>query len=94
MKGPEAQIEAYLKKQVDKAGGKCLKFVSPGYSGVTDRIVIVPGGRVVFIEVKNGNKGQLTKLQLAFAKVLDSLKADYEIIRSKEDVHVFIERYF
>lgn len=43
-----------LKKRVEEAvpGAKCLKFVSPGYTGVPDRIIFLPGGAVVFAELK------------------------------------------
>ena len=48
----ETEIENYLKEQVRKMGGLALKFVSPGCTGVPDRIVILPGGRIGFLEVK------------------------------------------
>lgn len=52
----EKTIEAYLRKQVKKAGGLALKFVSPGYTGVPDRIILMPGGRVYFAETKDRGK--------------------------------------
>lgn len=48
----EQQIESKLKKEVEGMGGLCLKFTSPGTAGVPDRIVLMPGGRVAFVEVK------------------------------------------
>ncbi len=36
-----------------KAGGKAYKFVSPGCTGVPDRLVCLPGGRVFFVELKS-----------------------------------------
>ena len=48
----EASVEARLRKMVERAGGKCLKFVSPGHTGVPDRIILMPGGRVYFAELK------------------------------------------
>ena len=50
----ERSIEKMLKQRVEDAvpGAKCLKFVSPGYSGVPDRIILIPGGAVVFVELK------------------------------------------
>lgn len=43
-----------LKQRVEESipGAKCLKFVSPGFTGVPDRIILLPGGRVVFAELK------------------------------------------
>ncbi len=48
----ETDIEEYLVKQTRARGGMALKFVSPGCSGVPDRIVILPGGRIGFLELK------------------------------------------
>lgn len=48
----ESSIEKNLVKQVKAAGGHAYKFVSPGRRGVPDRLVILPGGRVVFVECK------------------------------------------
>lgn len=52
----ESEIERYLKKQVETNGGKCWKWVSPGRRGVPDRIVIMPGGVVAFVELKSPGK--------------------------------------
>lgn len=38
----ESKIEQYLRREVERRGGRCLKFVSPGRRGVPDRIVQWP----------------------------------------------------
>ena len=48
----ERDIEAYLRRRVEMLGGMAMKFVSPGNDGVPDRIVIMPGGLVTFVELK------------------------------------------
>lgn len=48
----EKQIERKLKKAVKNCGGMCLKFVSPSFDGVPDRIVLLPQGRIAFVETK------------------------------------------
>lgn len=48
----ESKIEAELHKAVEKAGGQCLKWVSPGHNGVPDRICLMPGGVIAFVELK------------------------------------------
>ena len=48
----ESTIETRLRKAVERAGGRCLKWVSPGHTGVPDRIILMPGGRVYFAETK------------------------------------------
>ena len=48
----EKTIESNLKKAVVSRGGLCVKFVSPSFAGVPDRIVLLPGGQVAFVETK------------------------------------------
>lgn len=48
----EREIESKLKKPIEQLGGLCLKFVTPGFTGVPDRIIFLPGGRAVFVETK------------------------------------------
>ena len=48
----EKYIELSLVKAVKAAGGICPKFVSPGTSGMPDRLVRLPGGVMVFVELK------------------------------------------
>ena len=48
----EKSIEEKLVEAVKAVGGVCWKFTSPGTSGVPDRIVLMPFGRIAFVEVK------------------------------------------
>ena len=48
----EEKIEQKLRDEVKRRGGLALKFVSPGFVGVPDRIVLMPDGNVGFVEVK------------------------------------------
>lgn len=48
----EKQTEQKLVKEVKHMGGICPKFTSPGFDGMPDRIVLLPGGRMAFVEVK------------------------------------------
>ena len=52
----EKDIERKLKKRLEGIGCLCLKFESPGYTGVPDRIVLAPGGRIAFVETKAPGK--------------------------------------
>ena len=49
-------------KRVKELGGLCEKFTSPGRRAVPDRIVMLPGGRIVFVECKAPGK-KPTELQ-------------------------------
>ena len=59
----EKDIERKLRKMVESHGGLCLKWVCPGWSGVPDRIIILPCGRVIFVETKRPKGGKVSKLQ-------------------------------
>ena len=48
----EKTIEQSLMKAVKSHGGICPKFTSPGMDGVPDRLVLLPGGHMGFVEVK------------------------------------------
>ena len=52
----EKQIEAKLTQASKMLGGIAPKFVSPGYDGMPDRIVLLPGGRMAFVEIKAPGK--------------------------------------
>ena len=52
----EKDIERHLREGVKRLGGLCLKFVTPGFTGVPDRIVIMPGGRIAFVELKRSGQ--------------------------------------
>lgn len=59
----ERDIEQKLRKMVEKHGGLCLKWVCPGWSGVPDRIILLPGGCVIFAETKRPKGGRLSRMQ-------------------------------
>lgn len=48
----ESVVEKKLRDTVRQRGGLCWKFTSPGVAGVPDRLVILPGGHIAFVEVK------------------------------------------
>ena len=48
----EKTIERKLVQAVHLMGGLVLKFVSPGLDGVPDRVVLLPGGKAAFVELK------------------------------------------
>lgn len=52
----EKTIEQHLVKAVKKSGGIAPKLVSPGFDGMPDRLVLLPGGKIGFVEVKAPGK--------------------------------------
>ena len=48
----EKTVESKLSSAVKAKGGLAVKFTSPGFNGMPDRLVMFPGGRIAFVEVK------------------------------------------
>lgn len=48
----EKIIEQHLVKAVKNSGGIAPKLVSHGFDGMPDRLVLLPGGKIGFVEVK------------------------------------------
>lgn len=68
----EKTIEQKFVMEVKRVGGLALKFTSPGFDGMPDRIVLLPGGKMAFVEVKApGEKPR--PLQLARHRLLRRL---------------------
>lgn len=84
----ETQIEKYLIDKAKSLGGYALKWVCPSWVGVPDRLLLLPGGRIVFVETKSPGKvarpnqlrWQERLISLGFkAYIADSKKAIDEI---------------
>lgn len=68
----EKLIESKLVKEVKSRGGLCLKFVSPSFNGVPDRLVLMPNCKMAFVETKATGK-TLRALQERRKKQLEKL---------------------
>ena len=86
----ERDIEVLLRDGVKQLGGKAYKWVSPGNAGVPDRIVILPGGKVIFVELKQEN-GRLTRLQKVQQLTLRRMGVAAVTLRGAEDVKVYLD---
>ena len=52
----EKLLEAKLRDKIKKLGGLALKFYCMSFTGMPDRLVLMPGGRVYFVELKSEGK--------------------------------------
>lgn len=89
----EKEIEAKLTGKVKQYGGLCLKWVCPGWAGVPDRLIIIPGGTVVFVELKRPKGGRLSRRQIWWRDKLLALGCNYCVIWTAEDVELFTWRW-
>ncbi len=85
----EKLLERKLREAVKRAGGLALKWVSPGVTGVPDRIIILPGGKVKLVEVKSTGKKQSDR-QVIMAGMLDKLGLPVAVIDSQETLNEFL----
>lgn len=85
----EKLLERKLREAVKRAGGLALKWVSPGVTGVPDRIIILPGGKVKLVEVKSTGKKQSDR-QVIMAGMLDKLGLTVAVIDSQETLTEFL----
>ena len=68
----EKTVESKLVKAVKSMGGLAPKFISPGLDGVPDRLVLLPGGKMAFIELKAPGEN-LRPLQVRRKRQLEAL---------------------
>jgi len=89
----EKYIETKLRDRVKEKGGRAIKFVSPGTNGMPDRLILLPGGRVVFTEVKAPGKN-LRPLQELRARQLRELGFQVYMVDSPAGVDQLVEEIF
>ena len=83
----EKDIEKKLRLMVERHGGLCLKWVCPGWSGVPDRIILLPGGHVIFAETKRPKGGKVSDLQTWWRGKLVTLGFMTFVIRNEDDLN-------
>lgn len=89
----ESQIEAYLVRKVKERGGLCYKFVSPGSPGVPDRLIILPNGRTIFVELKT-DVGRLANIQKWQRGEMEKRGADVRVLYGLDAVKGFLREVF
>lgn len=81
----ESSIEKALVMQTQKKGGHAFKFVSPGCAGVPDRLVLLPGGKIAFVELKAPGR-KLRPLQEKRKQQIESLGFKVWVIDQIDEV--------
>ena len=86
----EKIIEQKLVTAVKNHGGICPKFVSPGFDGMPDRLLLLPHGRFAFVEVKAPNQ-KPRPLQLSRHRLLRRLGFRVYVLDALEDIDKIIK---
>lgn len=89
VKDSEKDIERLLIKKIRANGGMCIKLISDYINGLPDRMCLLPGGRIVFVELKStGQKPR--KIQLYMHNMLRKLGFRVEVIDTLAGVENFM----
>lgn len=86
----EKTIEQKFREAVRNAGGLALKFTSPGLDGMPDRLALLPGGRMAFVEVKAPGK-KPCPLQLARHRTLRQLGFGVYVLDDEQQIGGIID---
>lgn len=86
----ESTLERRLKREVERLGGRAVKFVSPNLAGVPDRLVLLPKGRAVFVEMKSPGE-KLRPLQEKRITELRRLGFSVFVLDSVDAINQFTE---
>jgi hypothetical protein len=84
----ERDVEKKLVARVKALGGMCEKFTSPNKRSVPDRIVTLPGGRIIFVECKRPG-AKPTELQLRDHVARRELGCDVRVVSTVEEANAF-----
>lgn len=86
----EKRIEQKLMMEVRRCGGMALKFVSPSYSGMPDRLILLPDGKVAFVEVKAPGK-KTRPLQIKRHEMLRKLGFRVFVLDAASDILMILK---
>ena len=89
----EKQIEGRLGKMIKARGGLYYKFVSPGEPGVPDRLIVLPGGQCVFVELKT-EIGRLSSIQKWQIERMRAQGLDVRKVSGWEEARALVQELF
>lgn len=87
----EREIEKKLVDGIRRLGGRAYKWVSPGSNGVPDRIIVMPGGRILFVELKTST-GVVSKLQKMQIRMLSQMGCEVRVVFGMDGVQDLLDR--
>ena len=87
----ENEVEGHLRRRVEKVGGVCVKFLPDFARGFPDRIVLLPGGVLVWVETKRPQGGVLSPIQKVQHVLLRRLGQRVEVVWTKDQADDLID---
>jgi len=82
----ESAVEAELRRRVTERGGMCEKIMVIGQRGFPDRLVVLPGPRVIFVELKRPRGGRLSPHQREYIARFEALGVAVAVVRNSADI--------
>ena len=89
----EVSIEKYLVGEIKSTGGLCIKLVPIGLRGIPDRLVVLKGPVVAFVELKRPKGGVISKHQHGWRKTLTDLGCRHRFITTRAEVDAFMQEF-
>lgn len=86
----EVDVERHLLQGVRDRGGMCVKMI-PVVSGIPDRLVILPGQPMAFVELKRPKGGKVSAIQIEQHRRLAALGHPVAVLLNKEEVNQWLE---
>jgi hypothetical protein len=87
----ESEVESHLRVKVELVGGQCVKFIPDYKRGFPDRLVLLPGGKSVWVETKRPVGGKPSPSQLVAHEQLRRLGQRVEMVWTKEAADRLVE---
>lgn len=86
----EKMIERYLVDSAKNIGMPCLKYSNPNMVGYPDRLLVLPGGKAIWVELKSKGR-KPTKIQEARIAELSGMGHTVKVIDNKADIDELIK---
>jgi len=87
----ESVVERELAQRVRDRGGRCEKVTVLGSRGFFDRLILLPGGRVIFAELKRPRGGRLSAHQKMYRDEYVALGAAVVLIKNTKDIDALLK---
>ena len=87
----ESEVESHLRRSAESTGGLCVKFLPDYKRGWPDRILLLPAGRLVWVETKRPEGGRLSSAQLVAHEQLRRMGQRVELVWTKEAADRLVE---